>query len=265
MHVVESGRIDGPAVVFLHGLIGSTAWWDPVLPAFDDWRVVRVDLLGHGGSVAPYNGYGVAAQADRVADVLDRMLVDRAVVVGHSFGGLVATALAQQHPRLVRAVSLIGTPPRAESIPGEHAIGRLLAARLLGPLVWRLRLEPLARAAMRASIKTEAADLDRIVADSLRVSHHTCIATYAAGFEFMCERTVPERLARLRLPVQVIFGSQEQRRRPSKVEDYWSVPDVRIDVVDGAGHTPMFDAADTTAALIADFALHAERAGASAL
>ncbi|WP_446666396.1 alpha/beta fold hydrolase [Flexivirga sp. B27] len=256
MHVVESGRVDGQPIVFLHGLIGSTAWWDPVLPAFAEWRVVRIDLLGHGGSTAPYSGYGVAAQADRVADALDRIGVSRAIVVGHSFGGLVATALAQQAPGLVRAVSLIGTPPSAESIAGERANSRLLAAPVLGPLVWRLRLEPLARAALRASIKTEAADLDRIVAASLRVDHHTCVATYAAGFEFMCARTVPERLARLPLPVQVIFGGHEQRRRPAKVEDYRSVPGVRIDIVADSGHTPMFDDPETTAAFIADFASH---------
>nr|WP_259670841.1 alpha/beta fold hydrolase [Streptomyces sp. ID38640] len=58
IHVVQDGPPGAPTVVLLHGLAGSTAWWDPVLPALRDLRVVRVDLLGHGGSAKPADGYG---------------------------------------------------------------------------------------------------------------------------------------------------------------------------------------------------------------
>src|SRR3954465_14396889 len=62
LHVVQDGPSGAPTVVLLHGLGGSTAWWDPVLPALRDLHVVRVDLLGHGGSAKPADGYGMAEQ-----------------------------------------------------------------------------------------------------------------------------------------------------------------------------------------------------------
>lgn len=101
IHVEQDGPPGAPTVVLLHGLAGSTAWWEPVLPALRDQHVVRVDLLGHGGSAKPAGGYGIAEQARRIGTVLDRLEVRRATVVGHSTGGAVAASLAEQRRDLV--------------------------------------------------------------------------------------------------------------------------------------------------------------------
>ena len=64
-----------------------------------DHRVIRVDLLGHGGSDKPGAGYEMADQASAVAEALAELDVFGATVVGNSLGGTVATALAEQSPR----------------------------------------------------------------------------------------------------------------------------------------------------------------------
>src|SRR5438105_5036765 len=96
LHVVHTGPLDAPTVVLVHGSGASMAWWDPVLPALRDLHVVRVDLLGHGRSAKPDDGYEMTEQARRVGAVLDRLGVSRAVLVGHSTGGNVATSLVEQ-------------------------------------------------------------------------------------------------------------------------------------------------------------------------
>ena len=102
LQVREDGPRDAPAVVMLHGFACSIGWWDQMTPALArDHRVVRFDLLGHGGSEKPKEGYGMESQARLVAAALDRLGVRRADVVGHSMGGSVATALAEQRPALV--------------------------------------------------------------------------------------------------------------------------------------------------------------------
>ncbi|MFJ5834942.1 alpha/beta fold hydrolase [Streptomyces sp. NPDC093089] len=73
LHVVQEGPPDAPTVGLLHGLGGSTAWWDPVLPALRDLHVVRVDLLGHGSSAKPAGGYGMAEQARQVGAALEQL------------------------------------------------------------------------------------------------------------------------------------------------------------------------------------------------
>jgi pimeloyl-ACP methyl ester carboxylesterase len=100
IRIVQDGPPGAPTVVLLHGLAGSTAWWDPVLPALRDLHVVQVDLLGHGTSAKPADGYGIAEHARRAGDVLDQLGVRRATVIGHSTGGAIATSLAEQRRNL---------------------------------------------------------------------------------------------------------------------------------------------------------------------
>src|ERR687895_1283322 len=60
LQVREDGLQDGPAVVLLHGFACSLGWWDGVTPALArNHRVIRFDLLGHGGSEKPKQGYGM--------------------------------------------------------------------------------------------------------------------------------------------------------------------------------------------------------------
>ena len=85
MHVVEDGRPGAPAVLLIHGLAASTAWWDPVIPQLaGDCRVIRVDMAGHGRSSAPAGGYDIPAQARRAGAVLDRLGAGQVTVIGHS-------------------------------------------------------------------------------------------------------------------------------------------------------------------------------------
>src|SRR5215472_10590012 len=88
MHVVEDGKPAAPAVLLIHGTAGSTAWWDPVVPRLADaYRVIRVDLPGHGRPASPTDGYDIPTQARRVGAALDRLGAGGVAVIGHSTGG----------------------------------------------------------------------------------------------------------------------------------------------------------------------------------
>lgn len=116
LHVVEDGRPDAPGVLLIHGSAGSTAWWHPVVPALAGaCRVIRVDLLGHGGSSPADGGYDIPAHARRVGAALDRLGAGRVTVIGHSMGCLVATALAEQRSDQVGALALIDMGPSLDA------------------------------------------------------------------------------------------------------------------------------------------------------
>jgi pimeloyl-ACP methyl ester carboxylesterase len=133
MHVVEDGRPGAPGLLLIHGTAASTAWWDPVIPQLaGDCRVIRVDMAGHGRSSAPAGGYDIPAQARRVGAVLDRLGVGQVTVIGHSTGGCVATALAEQRPALVSALALIDIGPDLDAYMSQGLLGRLLLARCPG-------------------------------------------------------------------------------------------------------------------------------------
>jgi pimeloyl-ACP methyl ester carboxylesterase len=254
LHVVRDGPPDAPAVVLLHGLAGSTAWWDPVLPALRDLQVVRVDLLGHGRSAKPADGYGIAEQARRVGAVLDQLGVHRATVVGHSTGGAVATSLAEQRRDLVAAIALIDTGPRADAFLGDRFIGHLVTTPVVGQLVWRLRTDGTIRNALSTAFTRQVQIPEQLVADIRGMTYRSLTATDEAAESFLKQRPIPARLADLDLQTLVIFGSQDRRWQPSSFQDYRQVPNARIEMLNGVGHTPMFEEPDTTGTLLHGFA-----------
>src|SRR5918992_785861 len=82
---------EGPVVVLVHGITGSSAHWAPVMPLLAErFTVVAPDLLGHGESAKPRGDYSLGAYATGVRDLLIALDHPKATIVGHSLGGCFA-------------------------------------------------------------------------------------------------------------------------------------------------------------------------------
>lgn len=154
LHVIDRGAGDLP-VLFLHGASSSVRVWEPALcDRFDGLgRSILVDRPGHGfserrsGRAAARLGH----QAGAVADVLDRLGVEKAVVVAHSWAGALACRVALDHPGRVAGLVLLA--PATHPWPGGVSWYYDLAARpVVGPLFsWTVAL-PVGEFWMRRSI-----------------------------------------------------------------------------------------------------------------
>ncbi len=101
---------EGPVVLLIHGMAGSSRTWRDVMPALaEKYTVIAPDLLGHGESAKPMGDYSLGAHASGVRDLLGALGFDRATIVGQSLGGGVAMQLAYQHPMLAERLVLIGS------------------------------------------------------------------------------------------------------------------------------------------------------------
>jgi pimeloyl-ACP methyl ester carboxylesterase len=256
MHVVEDGKPDGPALLLIHGSAASLVCWDPVVPSLAGaFRVIRVDLLGCGRSTTPAGGYEIPAQARRVAAALDELGVRRATVIGHSSGCTVATALAEQRPDTVPALVLIDFGPSMEAKVPDRRLFRLLQTQFPGRLLWRMRNEANIRKAVRASGGfTRPVDIpDAFIEDALRMTHRTFVEMLRAPVSYLEQRSLPDRLSALGLPLLVVFGTDDQRWRPSSAHAFSVVPGSRVELLSGVGHTPMMEDPQATARLLLEF------------
>jgi pimeloyl-ACP methyl ester carboxylesterase len=96
---------------------------------------------------------------------------------------------------------------------------------------------------------------EEIVADIRRMTYRSLTATDEASGQFLAEQNIPDRLAALGRPTMVIFGAEDRRWQPSSAQDSRRVPHARLEILDGVGHTPMFEDPGTTGALLRAFAV----------
>jgi len=223
----------GPPVLFLHGYTSTIALWQYQVPAFSpDYRLIRMDLRGHGESegTAMY-GYSFAALAGDALAVLDREGIERAVIAGHSMGGIVAQELLARHPDRVSAAVLSSTTCKAP------------AREYFEPLVeWAVRLGDIP-AGVRAA--------DPLMRSCRPVSEATA---RGCGEMLMNMENIADSLKGSATPCLVIRGNEESVGILSGSSMLLDVlPNAREAVIEGAGHVPQITHAAAYNDVVAGF------------
>ena len=128
---------DGPAVLLIHGMAGSSRTWKEVTELLvANHTVVAPDLLGHGESAKPMGDYSLGAFANGLRDLLGVIGIDRVTVVGQSLGGGVAMQLAYQHPEVVERLVLVGSGGLGREVNWMLRLLTLPGAELLMPVIF---------------------------------------------------------------------------------------------------------------------------------
>jgi len=110
----DSGK--GTAVVLLHGFLENSTMWDRfVIELSKKYRVIAIDLLGHGQTESLGYIHSMEDNADMVFSVLNELRIRKAVLAGHSMGGYVALAFAELYPDHVKGIALINSTSVADS------------------------------------------------------------------------------------------------------------------------------------------------------
>ena len=136
LHYQESGDVTAPPLLLIHGFASSTLVWSKVFLSLADagFRVIALDMLGYGYSGKPRNGeYTIASQARLIVDLLDRLRIKRATIVGSSYGGAVAATCALDYPTRVNKLVLVGAV--SNNRPLAHKLMRVFGAPLVGDVV----------------------------------------------------------------------------------------------------------------------------------
>lgn len=250
-HVAVAGDPEAPPVVLLHGWPQHWWCWRRVIPALaKQHRVYAPDLRGFGWSDAPPGPYDKEGLAADVVRLLDALEVERAVVVGHDWGGFVAWLVALNAPeRVERLVALSIIHPWFVPERSPMAVFRTLyQVPIVTPGVNRVA-QPLLPRLMRAVAADGWSDEDvRLYGEQWRRAGHAAAAS-ALYRTFLTRELTP--IARGRyadrratMPVTYATGSEDPVITPERLEGA-RADDLRLHVLEGAGHfIPEFDAPD---------------------
>jgi pimeloyl-ACP methyl ester carboxylesterase len=262
MQVRERGPRDGSPIVLVHCFSCAMDWWDGMLPMLErGHRVVTVDLLGHGGSEKPSSGYTPANQAQLVAEALGRLGVRDAEVVGHSLGGSVAVALAQEHPRLVDRVAIIDMPPD-DSYGDLGFVASLAFQPVLGEALWRIKPDFSIRDGLGVAFAPGYDVPDAFVEDVRRLTYTAYDDSPGGNDDFLAEMSLDRRMKESGKPLMVLMGAEEQivndpQRALAQYKQ--AVPSAQTHLIAGAGHSPNVEKPRETAQLVLRFAQQPEK------
>jgi pimeloyl-ACP methyl ester carboxylesterase len=257
LQVVDHNPRGGSPIVLIHCFSCAINWWDGMVPLLERrHRVVTIDLLGHGGSEKPGSGYNPPSQAKLVAEALERLGVREATVVGHSLGGSVSVALAEEDPQLVQRVAIVDMPP-------DHSYGDLgfiagLAFQpLIGPALWRIKPDFSVRDGLEVAFAPGFDVPDAFVEDVKRMTYTSYDDSPGGTDDYLSEGSLDQRMAAIGKPLMVLMGAEEQIvNDPQRALDQYkaAVPDAETHLIEGAGHSPNVEKPALTAKLVERFA-----------
>jgi pimeloyl-ACP methyl ester carboxylesterase len=244
IHYQEAGDEKAPPLLLIHGFISSTLIWNEVfLPlAQAGFRVVAPDLPGYGYSDKPRDAeYTIESQARAVVGLMDRLGIEKAALVGASYGGAIAATIALDHPERVSRLVLVGAVSSDE--PKKKLLLRIVRWPLIGDIVTPLFLG--SRWVLRKRME-EVYQRLRIPLDEQKVAarHHLLVSadTHRAMIRTV-RRWSADRIARdahlIRQPTMLMWGEDDAHiplGEGFRLRD--EMPNARLVVFRNCGHLP---------------------------
>ena len=117
-----------PPLLLVHGFTDTSRSFSLLAPHLSERRLIMPDLRGHGGSQAG-KGYRAADFADDIAGMIQRLRLDRPIVVGHSLGGMVSIMLAARHPELIGGLVIVASTLKPDFGRDHQLIDSVAALR----------------------------------------------------------------------------------------------------------------------------------------
>ena len=242
----------GLPIVFLHAFpLNRTMWSGQEHALSSQFRIITIDLRGHGESDAPLWRYTLEQSADDVRVLLDHLSIRRAVFVGLSMGGYILFAFYRKYADRVNGLVLADTRAQADTPEGKH--GRFLMAQTAykeGPSAIADLMIPKLLSPMRIQTKLDLVQHVRAMIQGNQISG------IAGDLMAMADR--PDSvtlLSQITCPTQIIVGDLDQATPPSDAELLANrISNARLAVIPQAAHLANLEQPETFNRIVASFA-----------
>lgn len=244
---------EGAPVLFVHGLGSAGRDWEKQVAAFADrYRILTVDLRGHGRSQRPAGPYSIAGFADDLARLLRELKLPPVHLVGLSLGGMISLQLAADHAELIRSAAIVNSGPDIRPRRLSERLQLLLRRGLIhtfglkrfGPILGRRLFPANANLADRKAFETRFVDNDK--------------APYLAALDAAMSTDLTPRLADIHCPVLVVAADQDYWPVSAKQAYVDKMPTARLVVVPDSHHALPVEKPEAFNAVLREF-LDAQR------
>ncbi|MEZ5959286.1 MAG: alpha/beta hydrolase [Hyphomonadaceae bacterium] len=262
VHYRDEGQANGPPLLLIHGFSASLHTWEPwVARLGDEYRIVSLDLPGHGLTRAPA-GYQASIEAYRevVREFARQQGLQHFALAGSSMGGNVAWEYALAYPDQVDALILVdasGWPDTRAAATEEPQVFKLLRNPTLGPIMVQLDSSRLVRQGLEASF------YDAALVDDTMLNRYVQLARAPGHREILLQMTLnfrarnyatPERLAALQMPVLIMTGDTDRLVPPEHAQQFHdAITGSQLVTFESSGHIPQEEKPDESAAAARDF------------
>jgi pimeloyl-ACP methyl ester carboxylesterase len=240
-HIYEGGdEGQKPPIVLIHGAGGNHLYWPSEVRRLPGFRVLALDLPGHGKS----EGRGqqtIGAYSRCILDWMQETGLHSAVIVGHSMGGAIALDLALNNPQHVLGLGLLGAGARLSLEPE-------LVERIMNPTTFPNAVETITSRSFSAQAPVQLTQLaaKRMAETRPSVLHSDFLACQAFD--------EADRVAEIRQPTLVICGVEDQITPPRSAQFLSSaMPNARLEMVPNAGHMVMLERPQAVARTLSGF------------
>ena len=242
--VMEDSGGDGPAVVMLHGLGGTSNTFEPLMDSLEDYRVIRPDLPGAGRSPLRAGIRTLQQLARAVTDGLAGIGIRHTVIVGHSMGTLLAQHMAISAPQRVRGLVLFGAitePPDFARLVLQQRAATALQEGMAGIA------DTVANGSLSAKSRSDNPALVALLRESLM---RQSTAGYAAHCKAMIQAKACDPL-QIRVPVQLVTGVEDLVAPVAMAQSLNSaLPFSTLEQLPGVGHWPTIEAPADSARIL---------------
>lgn len=221
-------RGSGKSIVFVHGACENSSFWNHQKILSDRYRIVTLDLPGHGKSKPVEGEIQIKRYSDLVAEFVAKTCPDKAILVGHSMGGAIALLNSIEHRHNLKAAVLVTTGAKLGVLPsireGLRTRFQETVRSVVGP--------------RQFSSKTNLETIRFVTDQILSCNNEIAAADYEACNNF----DVRQKLQTINLPIQIIAG-EEDKLAPVTWSTYMkeNIPKAKLVVLRDASHLPMLE------------------------
>jgi pimeloyl-ACP methyl ester carboxylesterase len=255
---------DGPAILLIHGIAGSSTTWRAVMPTLaENYTVIAPDLLGHGHSAKPRGDYSLGAYASGIRDLLAVLGRERVTLVGHSLGGGVAMQFAYQFPDWAERLVLVASGGLGKEVSPLLKAVTLPGAEYVLPFVLNPRIRQTAElpGAMARRVGWRPSDTLAEVWRSYtsltdRHGQTAFVHTVRSVIDLAGQRvSAHDRLYLAEAVPTLIVWGEEDRIIPvaHAHRTAEAIPGARLEILPGAGHFLPWRNADWFLRVLGDF------------